>query len=77
MSYKYIIAQLNNELDWDAQVEKVKSTTSSVPYIVKRLKNLGFSKRVLSNVYRSYPLSHFNYRMIWISATEAAKLLNS
>ena len=60
-SYKYLGVILTGELNWDCQWDRVQSIIASVPFLLKRLKQLGFNQRILVNVYRSYALSHFTY----------------
>ena len=60
-SYKYLGIEFNDQLKLDKQWENVQDKTKTVPYLVKRLKYLGFKKDVLLSVYNSYALSHFRY----------------
>ena len=60
-SYKYLGIEFNDELKLDKQWESVQNKTKTVPYLVKRLKYLGFKKDILLSVYNSYALSHFRY----------------
>ena len=71
-SYKYLGVELNKDLDWNQQWRRVQSLTSSVPFLVKQLKRLGFEERILINVYRSLVLSHFNYSSPILASTSAA-----
>jgi hypothetical protein len=71
-SYKYLGVELNKDLDWNQQWRRVQSLTSSVPFLVKQLKRLGFEERILINVYRSLVLSHFNYSSPVLASTSAA-----
>jgi hypothetical protein len=73
-SYKYLGVLLNNKLNWDEQWTRVQSVVSSAPYLIKRLKHLGFKKEILVNVYRSHVLSHFTYSAVLLtSVTHSAK----
>jgi hypothetical protein len=60
-SYKYLGVELNTELNWNQQWQRVKSLTCSVPFLIKQLRRTGFKRKILINVYRSLVLSHFNY----------------
>ena len=60
-SYKYLGVEINNKLDLDQKWLIVQSKTRSIPYLVKRLKFMGFKQELLVNVYRALALSHFNY----------------
>ena len=60
-SYKYLGIELNNKLNWDQQWTRVKSITSSVPFLIKRLKQQGWPESILITIYRSHALSHFIY----------------
>ena len=60
-SYKYLGIELNNKLNWDQQWTRVKNITSSVPYLIKRLKQQGWPEPILITIYRSHALSHFIY----------------
>ena len=60
-SYKYLGVELNNKLNWDQQWTRVKSITSSVPFLIKRLKQQGWPEQILITIYRSHALSHFIY----------------
>ena len=42
-SYKYLGIELNNKLNWDQQWTRVKSITSSVPFLIKKLKQQGWA----------------------------------
>jgi len=74
-SYIYLGVELNSDLNWDTQWTKVQTIISSVPYLLKRLRHLGFSTSVLTNVYRSYALSHFIYSAPLL--TSASKSIKS
>jgi len=60
-SYKYLGVEINSRLDWDAQWQKVRSKTKCLPFLLKRLKRLGYKQSILVAVYRSLGLSHFAY----------------
>ena len=60
-TYKYLGIEINAQLEWDRQWQLVQRKTSTVPYLIKRLKHLGFRQEILVNVYRSHALSHFAY----------------
>ena len=73
-SYKYLGVELTNSLDWDAQWKRVQQKTNSLPYLLKRLKRLGFKRDILISVYRSLGLSHINYSApLLTSASNQAK----
>jgi hypothetical protein len=60
-TYKYLGIEFNDQLKLDKQWESVQNKTKTIPYLVKRLKYLGFKKDILLSVYDSYALSHFRY----------------
>ena len=60
-SYKYLGIEFNDQLKLDKQWKSVQNKTKTFPYLVKRLKYLGFKKEILLSVYNSYALSHFRY----------------
>jgi hypothetical protein len=60
-TYKYLGITLNNKLEWDKQWNSISTKINTVPYLVKRLKYLGFRKSILLTVYNSYALSHIRY----------------
>ena len=68
-SYKYLGVELTNTLCWDEQWHRVQKQTSSIPYLIKRLKQLGFREEILVGVYRSLGLSHFTYSAPILSST--------
>ena len=73
-SYKYLGVELNNTLEWSQQWHRVKSLTSSIPFLIKQLRRTGFERGILVNVYRSLVLSHFNYSApLLASASQADK----
>jgi len=59
--YKYLGIVLNNQLNWDNHWHHIQRKTSGIPYLLKRMKYLGFKKEILITVYRSHALSHFIY----------------
>ena len=72
--YKYLGIEINNKLDWNQQWERVHQQIKSVPYLLKRLKFLGFRQELLITAYRSYALSHINYSAtVLTSASLSAK----
>ena len=60
-TYKYLGIEINAQLEWDRQWQLVQRKINTVPYLIKRLKHLGFRQEILVNVYRSHALSHFAY----------------
>ena len=71
-SYKYLGVELNNTLDWSQQWQRVKSLTSSIPFLIKQLRRTGFERRILVNVYRSLALSHFHYSAPLLASASVA-----
>ena len=59
--YKYLGIDMNNQLEWDRQWQRVKKLTGSIPHLVKRLRYLGYKQSALVNVIRSHVLSHFTF----------------
>jgi hypothetical protein len=45
----------------DLQWDRVKKMLSSLPYLIKQLKRIGFKQEILLNIYRTHGLSHFIY----------------
>ena len=60
-SYKYLGIEINDQLKWENQWHLVQRKTSTIPYLIKRLKHLGFRQEIMVSVYRSHALSHFTY----------------
>jgi hypothetical protein len=60
-SYKYLGVEINDQMEWDHQWSCIQRKVKSLPYLLKRLKTLGFKEGILATVYRSHGLSHFNY----------------
>ena len=60
-SYKYLGVDLNGQLNWNQQWKRVLSKMSSIPYLLKRLRQLGFSQKIRTTVYKSMGLSHIIY----------------
>ena len=56
-SYKYLGVELNNMLDWDQQWRRVQDKIKSIPFLLKKLKRIGFKPAILKNVYVSLALS--------------------
>jgi hypothetical protein len=74
VSYKYLGIEINNKIEWDHQWTRVRDQTRSVPYLLKRLKYLGFKQEILINVFRSHVLSHYIYSApLLISAREPVR----
>jgi hypothetical protein len=74
-SYKYLGANMSHILDWDQQWERVKKMISSLPYLIKQLKRIGFKLEILINIYRTHGLSHFIYSAPMLSScSDHAKL---
>lgn len=73
-SHRYLGIMLNENIDWDEQWKKVHNNIKSVPYLLKRLKQLGHTQPNLLQVYRSYAISHLIYSApILTSCSAAAK----
>ena len=69
-SYRYLGIDINNKLDWNQQWERILKSTSSVPFLIKQLKKLGFKKEILVTVFKSLFISHLDYNSpILISAS--------
>ena len=68
-SYKYLGIELTSSLSWDAQWARVQKQTSTVPFLIKTLRRLGFPEATLINVYRSLALSHFIYSAPLLSSS--------
>ena len=68
-SYKYLGVEITNNLDWSIQWEKIQKNISSIPYLIKQLKRLGFSQDILITVYKSLVISHFDYNSPILTTT--------
>ena len=68
-SYKYLGVELNTKLDWSQQWNRVLKLISSIPYLIKQLKRLGFREEILVNVYRSLVISHIDYSCLVLTST--------
>ena len=60
-SYKYLGVDFNWNLSWNQQWKRVQLKMSSVPYLLKRLRQLGFKQKIRTTVYKSMGLSHITY----------------
>jgi hypothetical protein len=60
-SYKYLGVLLNNKLDSNQQWERVYSSICSLPFLLKQLKLVGWSQKMLITAYKAYGISHFVY----------------
>ena len=60
-SYKYLGIDINTDLDWTQQSERIMKRIGPVPYLLKQLKLNGFREEILVSVYRSHLLSHIGY----------------
>ena len=57
------------------QWQHVYTKICTLPFLLKRLRTLGWSKSMLANAYRSYDLSHFDYSaVVLMSCTASDKL---
>ena len=68
-SYKYLGVELNNMLDWDQQWRRVQDKIKSIPFLLKKLKRIGFKPAILKNVYVSLALSQFAYSSPLLTST--------
>ena len=74
-SYRYLGIVINNKLDWSQQWDRIEKVTSHIPYLIKQLKRLGFSKDILVTVYKSLVVSHLDYNSpVLLTATNAVKM---
>jgi len=71
-SYKYLGVNLCDSFVWDDQWARVQKIVSRVPYVLKSLKQSGFTTSILIAVYRCYALSHFAYSAPVLTSTSAA-----
>ena len=53
--------ELNVKLDWDQQWRRVQDKIKSIPFLLKKLKRIGFKPAILIKVYVSLVLSYFAY----------------
>ena len=60
-SYRYLGIVIINKLDWSQQWDHIAKVTSHIPFLIKQLKRLGFSKDILVSVYKSLVVSHLDY----------------
>jgi hypothetical protein len=75
--YKYLGVELSADLDPSLQWRRVYSLVCSLPHLLKKLKQVGFSKRMLLSVYRAYGRSHFAYSAVILmscTATDKAEM---
>jgi hypothetical protein len=56
-SYKYLGTYINTKLTWDEQWQHISKRFNSTIYLIKTMKNLGFQKSILINIYKSLILS--------------------
>jgi len=70
-SYKYLGVHLNTTFDWSQQWEHISSKISTVPFLLKQLKQLNFRENILINVYRSLVISHLNYSSTILSSANS------
>ena len=68
-SYIYLGVEITNNLDWSIQWERIQKNISSIPYLIKQLRRLGFSQNILITVYKSLVISHFDYSSPILSTT--------
>ena len=57
------------QLTWDQQWKRVQSKTKSLPYLLKRLRQIGFSQKIRTTVYKSLGLSHIMYSAALLAST--------
>jgi hypothetical protein len=60
---------MSRTLDGDQQWERVQKIISSLPYLIKQLKRIGFRLEILINIYRTHGLSNFIYSAPTISSS--------
>jgi hypothetical protein len=60
-SYKYLGVDINDQLDWTQQWNRIQGNIASIPYLIKQLKFDGFKEEILVTIYRSCALSHIIY----------------
>jgi hypothetical protein len=60
-TYKYLGIDLNAKLDPAQQWQRVYHQVCTLPFLFKKLKLVGWSKKMLLSAYRAYGLSHFVY----------------
>jgi len=60
-TYKYLGVEINNNIKWDKQWDRVQKQTKTAPYVIKALRKAGHKVDVLVNVYRCIVLSYFTY----------------
>ena len=73
-SYKYLAVELNNKLDLDQQWRRVQDKIKSIPFLLKKLKRVGFKPTILKNVYVSLALSHFAYSSPLLTSTSKSAI---
>ena len=56
-SYKYLGTYINTKLTWDEQWHHISKRFNSSIYLIKTMKNLGFQKSILINIYKSLILN--------------------
>ncbi len=56
-SYKYLGTYINTKLTWDEHWNHISKRFNSTIYLIKTMKNLGFQKSVLINIYKSLILN--------------------
>ena len=71
-SYKYLGVEINSSLDSSQQWARVYSLISSVPFLIKQLKQSGLKANILVNTYRSLVLSHLSYSATVLATTTDA-----
>ena len=49
-SYKYLGVELNNMLDWDQQWRRVQDKIKSIPFLLKKLKRIGFKEIKIKSI---------------------------
>ena len=59
--YKYLGINMHSDLNWSKQWQLTIKKIQSIPYLISRLKKLGFRTEILISVYNSHALSHFIY----------------
>jgi hypothetical protein len=69
-SYKYLGIELNKDLDWSLQWDRVKRSISRLPFLLKQLKRTGFNQKIVTSAYISLGLSLLTYSSAALSSAQ-------